>query len=174
MILPDFAWLKERADRVDGIVLTHGHEDHTGALRYLLRDVSAPLYGAPLTIGFARHRLTEAKMDKNCTFVEVRDNERVRAGLGGAPGDVHGLDKRGVGDADQHRHAMIDLFANALDEFPAQAVAQTRPFAGGSENKKAMHAAAENMFDELFQAGDIESVSINQGRDHRRDNSSQR
>jgi len=80
LILPDFSWLKDRADRVDGIVLTHGHEDHTGALRYLLRDVSAPLYGAPLTIGFARHRLTEAKMDKHCTFVEVQDNERVRIG----------------------------------------------------------------------------------------------
>ena len=80
LILPDFAWLKERADRVDGIVLTHGHEDHTGALRYLLRDVHAPIYGAPLTIGFARHRLTEAKMDKLCTFVEVKDNERLRIG----------------------------------------------------------------------------------------------
>lgn len=76
LILPDFTWLIERADRVDGIVLTHGHEDHTGALRYLVRDVRAPIYGAPLTIGFARHRLTEAKLDGGCTFVTVEDGER--------------------------------------------------------------------------------------------------
>ena len=80
LILPDFRWLVERRDRVDGIVLTHGHEDHTGALRYLLADVNVPVYGAPLTVGFARHRLAEAKGLGSLEFIEVADNERRRIG----------------------------------------------------------------------------------------------
>jgi ribonuclease J len=80
LILPDFTWLRERAAQVDGIVLTHGHEDHTGALRYLVRDVQAPIFGSALTIGFARHRLDEAKLSGSLDFVEVKDLERRRIG----------------------------------------------------------------------------------------------
>ena len=80
LILPDFRWLVERRDRVDGIVLTHGHEDHTGALRYLLREVNVPLYGSPLALGFARHRLAEAKGLGRVEYIEVADLERRRIG----------------------------------------------------------------------------------------------
>jgi ribonuclease J len=80
LILPDFRWLIERKDRVDAIVLTHGHEDHTGALRYLVKDVNVPIYGSALTLGFARHRLTEAKVAHDLTFIEVTDGERRRIG----------------------------------------------------------------------------------------------
>jgi ribonuclease J len=80
IILPDFRWLIERRDRVDAIVLTHGHEDHTGALRYLVKDVNVPIYGSPLTLGFARHRLSEAKVAHDLTFIEVSDGERRRIG----------------------------------------------------------------------------------------------
>jgi ribonuclease J len=80
LILPDFRWLIERRDRVDAIVLTHGHEDHTGALRYLVKDVNVPIYGSPLTLGFARHRLTEARVAHDLTFIEVADGERRRIG----------------------------------------------------------------------------------------------
>ena len=80
LILPDFTWLRERADKVDGIVLTHGHEDHTGALRYLVKHVNVPIYGAALTVGFARHRLEEAKLASKLTFIEVADHERRRIG----------------------------------------------------------------------------------------------
>ncbi|MGH3732580.1 MAG: ribonuclease J [Acidimicrobiales bacterium] len=80
IILPDFRWLIERRDRVDAIILTHGHEDHTGALRYLVKDVNVPIYGAPLTLGFARHRLSEAKVLDGLTFIEVADAERRRIG----------------------------------------------------------------------------------------------
>ena len=80
LILPDFTWLRDRRDKVDGIVLTHGHEDHTGALRYLVRDVNVPIYGAALTLGFARHRLEEAKLAKDLTFIEVADRERRKIG----------------------------------------------------------------------------------------------
>ena len=60
LVLPDFTWLRENADRVIGCILTHGHEDHAGGLSYLLRDLSFPLYGSALTLGFARNRIDEA------------------------------------------------------------------------------------------------------------------
>jgi ribonuclease J len=80
LVLPEFTWLRERADRVDGIVLTHGHEDHTGGLAYLLRDISAPIYGSELSVGLARHRVDEAGLSDRTTFVAVQDGERRRIG----------------------------------------------------------------------------------------------
>ena len=80
LILPDFRWLIERKDRVDAIVLTHGHEDHTGALRYLVKDINVPIYGAALTLGFAKHRLTEARVGHDLSFIEVADGEKRKIG----------------------------------------------------------------------------------------------
>ena len=58
-IVPDFEYLVERAGRLRGILLTHGHEDHIGALSYALQAAPAPVYGSRLTLGFARKRLQE-------------------------------------------------------------------------------------------------------------------
>ena len=80
LVLPEFTYLHERRDRVDGIVLTHGHEDHTGGLAYLLRDLHAPIYGSELTVGLARHRIEEAGVADNTRFVSVADGETVRIG----------------------------------------------------------------------------------------------
>ncbi len=80
LVLPDFTYLRENADRVDGIVLTHGHEDHVGGLSYLLRDLSAPIYGSALSIGIASHRVREAGLSDQAQFVEVADGETVRIG----------------------------------------------------------------------------------------------
>ena len=57
--IPDFSYLRERRDAFRAVVLTHGHEDHIGALSYLLRDFPVPVYGTPLTLAIARHRLAE-------------------------------------------------------------------------------------------------------------------
>ncbi len=59
LVIPDFAYLLENEEKVRAIILTHGHEDHVGALPYLLRDLRVPVYGTPLTIGFAKGRLAE-------------------------------------------------------------------------------------------------------------------
>jgi ribonuclease J len=80
LVLPEFTYLRERADQVDGIVLTHGHEDHTGGLAYLLRDLRVPIYGSELTVGLARHRVDEAGLSDRTTFTSVKDGERVRIG----------------------------------------------------------------------------------------------
>jgi ribonuclease J len=80
LVLPDFSYLHENAGRVDGIVLTHGHEDHTGGLAYLLRDLRAPIYGSPLSVGLARNRIEEAGLIDRARFVEVADGERLRIG----------------------------------------------------------------------------------------------
>jgi ribonuclease J len=58
-IVPDFAYLAERREQLHGILLTHGHEDHIGALSYALAAAPAPVYGSRLTLGFARQRLRE-------------------------------------------------------------------------------------------------------------------
>ncbi len=59
LVIPDFAYLLEHEEKVRAIILTHGHEDHVGALPYLLKDLQVPVYGTPLTLGFAKGRLEE-------------------------------------------------------------------------------------------------------------------
>ncbi|HLX88271.1 MAG TPA: ribonuclease J, partial [Acidimicrobiales bacterium] len=76
LVLPDLTYLREHADQVEAVVLTHGHEDHTGGLAYLLRDLTAPAYGSALTLGLARHRVEEAGLEDRATFIEVADGER--------------------------------------------------------------------------------------------------
>jgi len=58
-VIPDFSYLRGRRGAFRGVVLTHGHEDHIGALSYLLRDFDVPVYGTPLTLAIAKHRLAE-------------------------------------------------------------------------------------------------------------------
>ena len=58
-VVPDFAYLADRPESLHGILLTHGHEDHIGALSFALQAAPAPVYGSPLTLGFARQRLRE-------------------------------------------------------------------------------------------------------------------
>jgi ribonuclease J len=76
LILPDFTWLKENADRVIGCILTHGHEDHAGGLSYLLRDLSFPIYGSALTLGLARNRIEESGLLGRTELITVVDGER--------------------------------------------------------------------------------------------------
>ena len=80
LVLPDFSYLRENADRVDGIVLTHGHEDHTGGLAFLLRDLAVPIYGSELTSGLARNRIDEAGLLERTELIAVADGERRRIG----------------------------------------------------------------------------------------------
>ena len=76
LVLPDFSYLRDHAEQVEAVILTHGHEDHTGGLAYLLRELSVPVYGSALSLGLARSRVEEAGLVDRATFVTVADGER--------------------------------------------------------------------------------------------------
>ena len=80
LVLPDFTYLRENADRIDGAIITHGHEDHMGGLSYLLRELSFPIYGSALSLGLARNRIEEAGLLDRTELIPVRDGERRRIG----------------------------------------------------------------------------------------------
>lgn len=61
-VIPDYNFLMENKKRIKGIFLTHGHEDHIGALPYVLKELNVPVYGTKLTLGIVRHKLKEAKV----------------------------------------------------------------------------------------------------------------
>jgi ribonuclease J len=80
LVLPDFTYLRENADRVEGVFLTHAHEDHAGGLAFLLRDLSLPIYGSPLSLALARNRIEEAGMIGRTELIPVQDGERRKIG----------------------------------------------------------------------------------------------
>ncbi|HEX8803087.1 MAG TPA: ribonuclease J [Acidimicrobiales bacterium] len=80
LVLPDFTYLRENAHRVEGAVITHGHEDHMGGLSFLLRELSFPIYGSALTLGLARNRIEEAGLLDRTELIPVVDGERRRVG----------------------------------------------------------------------------------------------
>ena len=81
LVLPDFSYLRDRTDDIEAIVLTHGHEDHVGALPYVLREIGLPpaIYGGALTIGLVRSKLEEHKI-RDAPLEVIDPGERV--GLG--------------------------------------------------------------------------------------------
>ncbi|HJV36704.1 ribonuclease J [Geomonas sp.] len=80
MVIPDISYLVERADKIRGILLTHGHEDHIGALPYVLRDINPPIFGTALTLGLVKEKLKEYDLDEKTDLRVVRPREMI--GLG--------------------------------------------------------------------------------------------
>ena len=75
LVIPDIAWLLERAGNIRGIVLTHGHEDHIGALPYVLPRIPVPVYGTALTLGFLRNKLREHGLIETTELHTVRPGD---------------------------------------------------------------------------------------------------
>jgi ribonuclease J len=71
VVIPDFTYLVSNSDRVKAIFLTHGHEDHIGALSYILRKINVPVYGTKLTIALAREKMKEQDFTGSADFREI-------------------------------------------------------------------------------------------------------
>ncbi|WP_291633962.1 ribonuclease J [Clostridium sp.] len=101
LVIPDVTYLIENRDRVKGIFLTHGHEDHIGALPYVLKQINIPVYGTCLTLGLVENKLQEHGILADCTLNIVK------------PGDIVKLDKISV-EFIRVSHSIADACAIAI------------------------------------------------------------
>ena len=79
-IIPDFDYVKQRANQVVGIIVTHAHEDHSGAIGHLLEHVNAPIYSAPLTNGLIKNKLNRRSFTKEVSLIDVHAGETIQIG----------------------------------------------------------------------------------------------
>jgi ribonuclease J len=79
-IIPDFSYLTQRRDKVKGIIITHGHEDHTGAIRHVLEEINAPIYATPLTRGLLEVKLARNGIAGRATIETVKAGDRRKIG----------------------------------------------------------------------------------------------
>lgn len=79
-VIPDMLYLKQNKSRIAGIVLTHAHEDHIGALPFLLKDINIPVFGTPFTLGLVRHKLEEYGLLTPASLYEISPGEKLKLG----------------------------------------------------------------------------------------------
>ncbi len=79
-VIPDISWLREHSANLRGICLTHGHEDHIGALPFVLGELSVPVYGTALTLGFVNEKLKEYKLDDRVDLRTVKPRDVIELG----------------------------------------------------------------------------------------------
>ncbi len=80
LVIPDMTYLEKNADRIKGVFLTHGHEDHIGAIPYLLRIINPPIYGTKLTLGIIKNKLEEFKLQNEPDLRCVKAGSIIKAG----------------------------------------------------------------------------------------------
>lgn len=78
-VIPDFSYILDNREKVRGIILTHGHEDHTGALPFLLKEINVPVYGTPLTLALVREKLNEHGIT-DISLISVKPRDMVTLG----------------------------------------------------------------------------------------------
>ena len=101
IVVPDISYLLENRQKVRGIVLTHGHEDHIGALPWVLSELNVPVYGTEFTLAYVEDKLEEHGLLDDADLHEIRPNERFKLG----PFTVHPI---------QVTHSLVDCVALAI------------------------------------------------------------
>ncbi len=79
-VIPDMSYIKQHKSKILGIVLTHAHEDHIGALPYLLKEVNVPIFGTPFTLGIIRNKLEQQKFFSSYSMYEISPREKLILG----------------------------------------------------------------------------------------------
>lgn len=80
LVINDISYLEKNADKVRGILLTHGHEDHIGGLPYFLKQINVPVYGTRLTLGLVEHKLKEHNLLSKVKLVRVKPGSKINIG----------------------------------------------------------------------------------------------
>jgi len=101
IVVPDISYLTENRQRVRGIILTHGHEDHIGALPWILSELNVPVWGTEFTLAYVEDKLDEHGLLDNADLREIRANERFKAGAF----TIHPI---------QVTHSLVDCVALAI------------------------------------------------------------
>ena len=114
LVIPDISYLEEPGKTPQAIILTHAHEDHIGALPYVLKRFQVPVYGTRLTLGFLRHKLSEHRLEQSTELVEIVPGERFPVG----PFTLEGIPVT---------HSLVDCIALAI-ETPIGTIVHTGDF----------------------------------------------
>lgn len=80
LVIPDFSYIEKNIDKIKGLVITHGHEDHIGAIPYLLKNVNIPIYGTPLTMGLIGGKLKEHNLFNKAKLNAVKAGQKIKLG----------------------------------------------------------------------------------------------
>lgn len=80
IVIPDFSYVLKNKNKIRGLLVTHGHEDHIGSIPYLLKDFNLPIYGTKLTLGLIKGKLKEHRLDSSAIMHEVKPGDTVKLG----------------------------------------------------------------------------------------------
>ena len=114
MVIPDFTFVVQNKDKIKGLLITHGHEDHIGSIPYLLQKLDLPIYGTRLTCGLIRNKLEEFGLAGRTKFVEITPRQKIKLGCFTIE-PIH------------VNHSIPDAVAFAIDS-PAGTIIQTGDF----------------------------------------------
>ena len=81
LVIPDFTYLVKNRDKIRGVLITHGHEDHIGALPYFLKELKVPVYGTSMSLGLLRKKLEEHGLEKKVKYNQIHPKDKIKLGV---------------------------------------------------------------------------------------------